>query len=349
MSCYIIIIISYPHREHRESMSTLQTTGKAPCVRCGKEKSAVRCEGCSQTFCYDHLADHRQELSHQLDEIETDRDSFRQILNLHITDQQKERLIRQIDHWKQESIQKIEKTAEECKQLVFQHITEQTAQVEIKLNKLTEDLRYIRRENDYNDADLMQLSARLKQLTKELNQSENIIIEQGSTTIVKGITVKVLSSSKLSFRSNNYLIFSEGTPSISLAASTLLAAPGKPSPRPTPIAFFSANQFDNVIIYFDQTYRHYLIHTCLPNLHFVHSDSYELLRIQQNQKSLQSEKSNDNNTAMIDSTTPFLARVIDKEYCQVKKPDNRFNVPFGTKFYRVRVEPWKPSISSSSN
>lgn len=64
------------------------------------------------------------------------------------------------------------------------------------------------------------------------------------------------------------------------------------------------------------------------------------------------------NTSMISSTvfgtnglnpssTSLLGQVIDKEYCQAKKPNNRFNVPLGTKFYRARVKPWKPSISSS--
>ena len=48
------------------------------------------------------------------------------------------------------------------------------------------------------------------------------------------------------------------------------------------------------------------------------------------------------------STTPLLGQVTDKEYCQAKKPNNRFYVPLGTKSYRVRVKPWKPSISSSS-
>ena len=49
------------------------------------------------------------------------------------------------------------------------------------------------------------------------------------------------------------------------------------------------------------------------------------------------------------STTPLLGQVTDKEYCQAKKPNNRFNVPLGTKFYRVRVKPWKPILSPSLN
>lgn len=147
---------------------------------------------------------------------------------------------------------------------------------------------------------------------------------------------------------------------VSSTVSTPLAATAKSPPQPTPIAFFSVNRSDNVIIYFDQTHQHYMIYTCLPTLHFIHSDSFELLRIQQNQMSSQSDKNNNNNATVIDSTkfginglnlstTPLLARVTDKEYCEAKRPVNRFNVPLGTKFYRVRVQPWKPSISFSSN
>src|SRR5690348_2978021 len=55
-------------------------TGKARCVICEKEKSTLRCEGCLQTFCYNHVADHRQQLSKQFDEIEVTRDLFRQTL-----------------------------------------------------------------------------------------------------------------------------------------------------------------------------------------------------------------------------------------------------------------------------
>jgi hypothetical protein len=45
-------------------------TGKARCIICEKERSAVRCEGCLQIFCFNHLNDHRQEFNRELDEIE---------------------------------------------------------------------------------------------------------------------------------------------------------------------------------------------------------------------------------------------------------------------------------------
>lgn len=55
-------------------------TGKGHCITCGKGKGAVGCEGCLQVFCLNHLIEHRQKLSTQLDEIEVNRDIFRQAL-----------------------------------------------------------------------------------------------------------------------------------------------------------------------------------------------------------------------------------------------------------------------------
>ena len=60
------------------------------------------------------------------------------------------------------------------------------------------------------------------------------------------------------------------------------------------------------------------------HFHFLHSDSLALLGLAPN-------------------ATPrkqyVTAEVIDKEYCQAKKSENRFRVPQGTKFYRVKCKP----------
>lgn len=167
-------------------------------------------------------------------------------------------------------------------------------------------------------------------------------------------------------------------PSIS-PVSRITTSSTNSSPQATPIAFFTVNRSDHVIIYFDATYQHYMVYTFLPTLHFIHSDCYELFNIQQKQNSTQQTNTTsvidsmtgDNgnnstnvptliNTSMMNSTvfgttglnsttTPLLGQVTDKEYCQAKKPNNRFNVPLGTKFYRVRVKRWKPTMSSTSN
>lgn len=40
----------------------------------------MKCGGCLKDFCFNHMTNHRQELSKQLDEIQITRDLFRQTL-----------------------------------------------------------------------------------------------------------------------------------------------------------------------------------------------------------------------------------------------------------------------------
>jgi hypothetical protein len=61
-----------------------EATEKIRCVICNKEKATLKCGGCSQDFCYNHWDTHRQELNKQLDEIEMNRDIFRQSLTQQI-------------------------------------------------------------------------------------------------------------------------------------------------------------------------------------------------------------------------------------------------------------------------
>jgi hypothetical protein len=74
-------------------------TIKNRCVICNKEKASFKCEGCSQTFCYNHVTDHRQQLNKQLEEIEIMRDLFRQTLTEKSADTQKHPSIQQINRW----------------------------------------------------------------------------------------------------------------------------------------------------------------------------------------------------------------------------------------------------------
>jgi hypothetical protein len=139
-------------------------TGKGRCITCGKEKRAVKCEGCSQLFCFDHLPDHRQELSIQLDHIEVQRDIFRQTLNEQTNNPNK-------------------------------HSSEHINYIEINLTKLTDQLRQTRQENDFNEIDLHEFRQKLTQLVEELDKPKNISIKSNSNSLVNEICV-VLSSRK---------------------------------------------------------------------------------------------------------------------------------------------------------
>jgi hypothetical protein len=170
-------------------------TGKSRCITCGKEKSAVRCEGCLKTFCFSHLNEHRQELSVQLDDIEVKRDLFRQTLTEQTKNPNKHSLIKQIDQWEQDSMRKIQQTAKECRELILQHTTGHIHQIEVDFTKLTDQLRETRQENDFNEIDLRQLRQKLTELAEKLDKPSNISIQQDSASLINKISV-VASSRK---------------------------------------------------------------------------------------------------------------------------------------------------------
>jgi hypothetical protein len=171
---------------------------KVHCVKCGKQRSTSKCAGCSQDFCYNHLTDHRQELSEQLDEIEMNRDLFRQTLNEQTNNPEQHLLIKEIDHWEIHSIKIIKQTANECRDLLFEHTTKPINQIEINLAKLTNEMRDIRKENDFNEIDLDQLKYKLTQLGKELEKPANVSLQEKSASLINKICI-VVSSRKFFF------------------------------------------------------------------------------------------------------------------------------------------------------
>jgi chromosome segregation ATPase len=173
------------------------TAGKSQCVICRKERSAVRCEGCFQIFCYNHLNDHRQELNKIFEEIETNRDVFRQTLNEQKTDPKNHSLIKQIDQWESNSIAIIQQTAQECRERVLEQRDEHFKQIEINLTKLTNEIREVRQENDFNENDLNRLKEKLTQLGKELDQIPNVSMQEDSRSFIKKISIVASPSNHL--------------------------------------------------------------------------------------------------------------------------------------------------------
>ncbi|CAF1339206.1 unnamed protein product [Adineta ricciae] len=168
--------------------------GRIRCFTCNKEKATSKCAGCLKDFCYNHLGDHRQQLAIHLDEIEVQRDLFRQTLTEQATDPQTHPLIEEIEQWKNDSIDKIHKTAEELKQILFEHTSRHTHQLEGKLNTLTNQIRECREENDIMETDLSRWQNELTELNEQLIKPQNITIQYDSTPLVTNIHIADTSS-----------------------------------------------------------------------------------------------------------------------------------------------------------
>ncbi|OCT74723.1 RB1-inducible coiled-coil protein 1 [Xenopus laevis] len=87
---------------------------------------------------------------------------------------------------------------------------------------------------------------------------------------------------------------------------------------------------DLVLIILDERHDNYVLFTVSPTLYFLHSESLSSLDLK---------------PASGSSRKPWvLGKVMEKEYCQAKKAQNRFKVPLGTKFYRVKAVPWNKKV-----
>ncbi|XP_076151380.1 RB1-inducible coiled-coil protein 1 isoform X1 [Alosa pseudoharengus] len=87
---------------------------------------------------------------------------------------------------------------------------------------------------------------------------------------------------------------------------------------------------DLVLIILDERHDNYVLFTVGPTLYFLHSESLNALDLK---------------PAVGASRRPWvLGKVMEKEYCQAKKAQNRFKVPLGTKFYRVKAVPWNKKV-----
>ncbi|XP_009872016.1 PREDICTED: RB1-inducible coiled-coil protein 1, partial [Apaloderma vittatum] len=87
---------------------------------------------------------------------------------------------------------------------------------------------------------------------------------------------------------------------------------------------------DLVLIILDERHDNYVLFTVSPTLYFLHSESLAALDLKPVSGA---------------SRRPWvLGKVMEKEYCQAKKAQNRFKVPLGTKFYRVKAVPWNKKV-----
>ncbi|KAL4236922.1 reticulophagy [Mactra antiquata] len=99
------------------------------------------------------------------------------------------------------------------------------------------------------------------------------------------------------------------------------------------VSITSCHVGDLVLLCLDERLDQYVVFTVGTTLHFLHTECLSPL-------GLKSESGEARKQWLI-------AEVVDKEYCQAKKSNNRFKVPVGTKFYRVKAKKWTREVNPS--
>jgi len=88
------------------------------------------------------------------------------------------------------------------------------------------------------------------------------------------------------------------------------------------VSITSADRGDIVLVVWSEAHSNYSIYQEGSTLHFLHTDCLDQLGLGVERGVPRKKYS--------------VAEVVEKEYCHAKKPENRFRLPQGTKFYRVR-------------
>ncbi|CAF0985934.1 unnamed protein product [Adineta steineri] len=162
---------------------------KTQCFACNKEKITYSCEGCLKRFCLMHLTEHQQMLNEELNHIINDYDQFKQTINEQKENLYNHSLIKQINQWEINSIEKIQQKAQECRELLINSSQRFIKDIEMEFNDLSEQIKQIYNENEFNEINLNYLKNQLIEITQKLNNSSNISIQQDSQSFINEISI----------------------------------------------------------------------------------------------------------------------------------------------------------------
>ncbi|CAF1390806.1 unnamed protein product [Adineta steineri] len=172
------------------------TNNKTLCFKCNQEKITYFCKGCSNEFCLLDLIEHRQTLNNELHLITNDYNEFKEGINEQKQNPHNHSLIKQIDQWEIKSIEIIQQKAQDCRQVAIESLQTCINDIEKKFNDLTEQIKHLQKENDFNEINLNHLTNQLIEITQELNNPSNISIQQDSQSVIDGISIILLKKLK---------------------------------------------------------------------------------------------------------------------------------------------------------
>ncbi|CAF1950131.1 unnamed protein product [Rotaria magnacalcarata] len=187
-------------------MTTAAEMGKTVCTICNEERITYFCKGCSKEYCFSDLTKHRVILREQFDILAHDFNRFREKLINEKEDSKQRVLIQEVDRWEEVSIEKIKKTAQECRRILLEHTDTNIMKTEKKLNRLMNDLEPLRQKDDLYETDLENLEKKLQSMKQELDAPQNISIQQDSGSFIKNISVSSNTQVTVRWASNGVTI-----------------------------------------------------------------------------------------------------------------------------------------------
>lgn len=158
-------------------MASSSTT--TACASCTLNSSTtkpgiVNCIGCERIFCMQHIGEHRQELSNELDLIISRRDDIQAALESTSFEFTNE--LAKINTWVNEAINRVYKSAENAFKKLEELATKRREDLQLKCQELNHHIESYQQSENYFECDLANLKTRLDQLALEKTKS-NISVD----------------------------------------------------------------------------------------------------------------------------------------------------------------------------
>ncbi|XP_033736937.1 RB1-inducible coiled-coil protein 1-like [Pecten maximus] len=284
---------------------------------------------------------HDQEISNLIAKFEKDRDESASSIKTSLTAEKQVMFNEAVSKVSQEKDKVIESLRQEQAKIIEQHqnyketiekLKEEKAKFEDMKNRAMSHLNDKEREfaacKRQMESDVAMVRQQLTEYQTQLQPVSHMQVSTSpsvmniSTTEDKESRINELEET-VKFKEDEITSLQQKLSEISMTASTRSVVQDK-------VSITSCSVGDLVLFCLDERHDQYVVFTIGTTLHFLHTDCLESLGLRTNPGETRKSW--------------VLAEITEKEYCQAKKPMNRFKVPVGTKFYRVKAKQWTREV-----
>jgi hypothetical protein len=146
------------------------------CVKCRDGSGGeLTCNGCQQSFCWEHITDHQQDIQKQMDSLV--QNNFLLKRDWEDESYQKE-LFCKIDQWEKESIDKIQVTAEIARDDLKSLIKRAKKNLKTTIEQISEQIDKNRQLNHFSEIHINEWTQQIKNLHSQIEASFNIETKQ---------------------------------------------------------------------------------------------------------------------------------------------------------------------------
>ena len=153
-----------------------------------KQVAVTNCEGCSKAFCIKHFTNHRSLLEEEMKMIIDEHDLLKNSLDQQIN----KPLIKEVDQWEKESMEKVQQRANELRQELLQSTVNSANDLSKNLQQLSDKLAESRENDSFIETDLQSWKNTLSNLKANLTSTSTASINRrDNISLVQNISINV--------------------------------------------------------------------------------------------------------------------------------------------------------------